>query len=201
MPKQHFFFYPFPKNNCSSVVDGDMADWVAEMIAGDTKGVEAFTLDAMFLITERTRTSFKKHVEDKAEAYKKRLAVVGAQGIVGDTLYIVGHCDSGSSELYSPDEKVSCTADALVGYLAELPVDWPGRIKVLACESAKTGWFGASQSFAKRLHDKLRVKGYQCEVFGYSHSVASWYTSNSANTERHKYVDGKRSKDYLQKIQ
>lgn len=201
MPKQHFFFYPFPTRNCSSVVHGDMTDWVAEMIAGDTKGVEAFTLDAMFLITERTATSFKKHVKNEADVYLKRVAVVGAHAIAGDTLYIVGHCDSGSSKLYSPDEKVSCTVDNLVGYLAGLPVDWPGRIKVLACESSKNGWFGASQSFAKRLHDKLRLKGYQCEIFGYTHSVASWYTSNPANTERHKYIDGKRSKDYLQKIQ
>jgi hypothetical protein len=69
----------------------------------------------------------------------------------------------------------------------------PGRIKIYGCESASAAWWPGSQSFAKPFFDLFARTHRGIAVYGYTHSIASWYETG-ADGKRHKFIDGVRSR-------
>jgi hypothetical protein len=226
----HFHFYPFNYENCKEVdttnfgiadhlkktlgqTDPDWVvdDWVKNTVLGDEKTIFAFTLDYTIAMTGQreyspgTKVVTRGKVSPFAIKSDKRLADLGERANPNDTLYITGHCVAGGNFLQSPDEKVKCSISDLIKYLQPLPKTWPGRMKINGCESASSGfWSGSSQPFAKQLHDELRTAGYECSIFGYTHTITAWPTpmeGSGGDMEMHKNTNGVRNSTYLQKIQ
>lgn len=205
MATAHAFFYPFPLAHCK-VNETDPATQVASItnypaqMLRDPKSVVAFTIDAC--LTNPTRIGNKINWSESSGSlkyYAQQLVAMSDK----TTLYVCGHSGSGLDTISSPDEKVDVKSAELASYLELLPCDWPGRIKCFGCESANTKglWMWASQSFAKRLFDVLHKSHPRVEVYGYTHSIATWPTTDPKTGQSHKYVEGVRTKTYLQRVQ
>lgn len=219
----HWFFYPFNYENCKVVdtknfglfdhlkltlgqtdPDWEVNDWVKQMVLGDAKTAFGFTLDSTIMMTGHRNYSTETGllIDGKISAFAiksdVKLKELGQRNNPRDALYIVGHCMAGENYLLSPDEKVKCSIPDLIKYLEPLPKTWPGRMKIHGCESAGSGhWTGSSQSFAQQLHDELRTIGYECSIYGYTHSISSWPTAMQGEggvMEMHKNIKGVRNK-------
>lgn len=107
---------------------------------------------------------------------------------VNDVLYVIGHCGSGFSHLTATDNGGK-TADAVritdLLFRAGLPLTFPGRIKIYACESgdsygAAIPFFGSGRlingigpAFTQQIANTMALKGYKsCKFWGYLHSIS-----------------------------
>lgn len=225
---RHHFFYPFTYANCEvpnnsdpSILDQikDIMDigvpldadgnYPQQMAVSDLKTASCFTLDQAITITGRTYSNGRIFPDTftftvAPQPANQGLATVGL-GDQDDTLYVVGHCVSGQDYMSAPNLKENCTDLQLFALLQSIPPHWPGKLKIYGCNTASSGWWGATQSFAKRLHTRLRGAGYVCPIYGYTHSVADHKTSYTNPTtgimEMRKAVGGVRSHTHLQLIQ
>ena len=95
-----------------------------------------------------------------------------------DTLYIRGHCESGSSVLQSSDHSVNIDIPSIIEILNnKLPFNFAGKLKVYACQSASSSGalFWKEQSFAKRLSDAMIAAGWNaCSYWGYTKEVTTY---------------------------
>lgn len=185
---KRFFYYPFPHANCvvtetsfnfgnlfksrAKMFQEESEDWMKSVIQTDFKTDVVFANDRVYTRRGKSKILYDNEAASAGESFE----LVSEPPTADTSLYISGHCFFGSSELGSPDGKVTITADKLGDDLATyLPSSWQGKIKVHACYSGSANYleFWGGQPFAKRLFDRLRKKGMKkCNVFGYTTSVS-----------------------------
>jgi hypothetical protein len=152
-----------------------------------------------------------KHISEEADEWKKNAAahshnhkeftVVSAsdagklKGLQSkDQIYVLGHCQAGSDQLYSKRGEGAETlntikvCDSLIG--CGLEVRFSGAIKFFNCESGLADK-ADKPAFAKRAAKYLKKKGYSsCAVIGYTNNALSYApsspTSTSSNVSWHK---------------
>jgi hypothetical protein len=102
-----------------------------------------------------------------------------------DTLYIHGHCASGSHTLQSADHKINITVEDLIEILkGKLNRKFAGKIKIFACQSALDTQ--DSDSFAKTFATKLSKKGWvNCTFYGYTERLSAF----KRDVDGHKITD------------
>lgn len=205
----HYFFYPCPYKNCNNPVKtGFMAwfldetnetaeDYMRKMAIQDRKAVQAFAIDQMFTPLARNDKGLPTQLTTSTSnsVYKIGLQSVNEDNNLNTALYIVGHCTPGADEILSPDEKVKCSVETLMGYFKDnLSTDFCGKIKLYGCETAKPSFWPGSQPFTQRVHDSMRKLGYnRCSFYGYTEAVSSWPTTMTDGSV-HKHLKDKRSK-------
>lgn len=97
----------------------------------------------------------------------------------GDRIYVLGHCEPGSSVLMSSEEKgkgQTVNAKELARFfdvLFGLNKSYAGKIKIFGCHSALG--LGDTKSFAEQFKDAMRKREYHnCTVEGYTASVRGY---------------------------
>ncbi|MCP1648154.1 hypothetical protein [Pseudomonas nitroreducens] len=106
------------------------------------------------------------------------------QACVGpdETIYILGHCDAGSDEIFFSQSVRSQS----IGYLKlastlwktlELNRNFAGAIKIYACCSAVDG--AQSKSFSHKFACTMRFLKYMnCHIYGYGLSLTDYFNGN-----------------------
>lgn len=93
-----------------------------------------------------------------------------------DTLYILGHCDTGSDNLKSVDSSHKISAKDLASLLKSsgLPKEFSGKVKVYACFSG----IGTSQSESFALRFKRSMVAFEyltCTIEGYTLGLGNFH--------------------------
>ena len=104
-----------------------------------------------------------------------------------DMLYIRGHCAAGSLVLQSSDHQQKITAAELRNTLfGKLDLDFPGIIKIYACQSSKpdSSFWERFAPFAQQFADEMWATGYKkCSFYGYDTAV----TTHPMGEKNHKW--------------
>lgn len=97
----------------------------------------------------------------------------------GDRIYVLGHCEPGSSVLMSSEEKgkgQTVSANELAKFFdvpCGLNKSYAGKIKIFGCHSALG--LGDRKSFAEQFKDAMRKREYHnCSIEGYTASVRGY---------------------------
>lgn len=107
-----------------------------------------------------------------------------------NVLYVLGHCDSGSSSLSSSAtfmgiSKESVNSEDLAKRVSKLIGDpaFSGGIKVYGCKSASNGIisFSFTYEFAKKMLDPHGYKS--CTIYGYTECVSNYQSSYASDKE------------------
>lgn len=194
---QHVWFFPFRTENCMDTNSKTQKKSMGlDGVGIDKKMVRVLTLDIVY----------DHDGPVQGRTFQQELA-----GLADETvLYIVGHCAAGSTTLSSVDETQEIYAAGLVGLLAHIPKQWPGRIKCYGCQTGLSGqwlFFWRTQPFAKLLFDAIRPTHPKLSVFGYSTSVPMSYNQpnmqpalfgSSETVHKHVSKDGTRASKFLE---
>ena len=105
MPKAHFYFHPFPNNDCTTPVGKYVVQVPEKQIETDGKCLEAFALDCAWVVTDRSALDPRWSQTREEGAYIDRLMAIGARNSVDDTVYVVGHCAKDARSISSMNEK------------------------------------------------------------------------------------------------